>query len=374
MVNSMAAQAILTVDLPLTYNYEYENMDTSISDVIELSHVGNGGLFMAERNSKLKLLYLMEILLNKTDETHTLTMQEILTELRKRGIEAERKSIYSDLDQLKDYGIDIDMYQQNKNYHYHVISRQFELAELKLLVDSVQSARFITEKKSNALIKKIETLASEYEAKELQHQVFVTERVKSMNEKILYNIDSIHKAISSNSKITFQYFNWDVDKKEVLRHDGKIYEQSPWAMTLAEENYYLVCFDSQNKEGIKYFRVDKMKNIKVTDEPREGKEEFRNFDIAEYAKKRFRMYDGDEMNVSLLCKNEFAGVIIDRFGKDVMMHPVDKEHFKVVVKVAVSKQFYAWVMAMGEGVEIVGPDEVVEQVRQMLKELTKQYK
>lgn len=329
---------------------------------------------MAERNSKLKILYLNDILLKKTDEEHSLTMADILSELRKMGIEAERKSIYSDIGHLKDYGLDIDMFQKNKNYHYRVLTRPFELAELKLLVDSVQSARFITEKKSNDLIKKIEGLTSEYEAKELQHQVFVTERVKSMNEKILYNIDAIHKAISSNSKITFQYFNWDVNKNEVLRHDGKLYEQSPWAMTLAEENYYLVCYDKAEPFGIKYFRVDKMKNIKVTGEAREGKEEFRNFDIAEYAKKRFRMYDGNEMDVTLLCQNNFAGVIIDRFGKDVMIHPTDKDHFKVHVRVAVSKQFYAWVMAMGEGVEIVGPDEVVEGVRAMIKDLSKQYK
>lgn len=342
--------------------------------MIQLIHKGVGGFFMADgRNSKLKILYLMKILLEKTDETHSITMAEILENLRKYGIEAERKSIYSDIEQLKEYGLDIVMTQANKNYHYQVISRQFELAELKLLVDSVQSARFITEKKSNDLIKKIESLASIYEAKELQHQVFVTERVKSKNEKILYNIDAIHRAISQNSKITFQYFNWDVNKKEVLRHDGKIYEESPWAMTLAEENYYLVCYDKNEPGGIKYFRVDKITNINVIEEPREGKNEFRNFDIAEYAKKRFRMYDGKEEYVNLVCENSFAGVIIDRFGKDVMIHPVDNEHFKVRVNVAVSKQFYAWVLALGKGVEVVGPDYVVEEIKEMINGLSKQY-
>lgn len=328
---------------------------------------------MAEgNNSKLKILYLMKILLEKTDETHYLTMQEILTELEGYGISAERKSIYSDIDTLKQYGVDIRMEQQDRTYYYHVVSRQFELAELKLLVDSIQSARFISEKKSNQLIRKIESLASKFEARELQHQVFVTERVKAENEQILNNIDAIHKAISTNCKIKFQYFNWDVKKNMVLRRDGQVYVASPWALTLADENYYLVCYDE--KIGIRYYRVDKMVRIDTIDEEREGKKEFRQFDIADYAKKRFHMYDGPEKKVTLLCKNEMAGIMIDRFGKNIGIYPVDDKHFETVVNVAVSKQFYGWIFALGDGVEITGPQSVVEEVQDYVKMLSKQYK
>lgn len=320
---------------------------------------------------KLKIMYLLKILLEKTDENHSITMEEIISSLESYGIVAERKGIYCDFDLLENFGIEVIMEKHNRNSYYKIVTRQFELAELKLLVDSVQSARFISEKKSNELIKKIEGLASNHEAEELQHQVFVTERVKTSNERVYYNIDAIHNAIVHNSMISFKYFSWDERKKMVLKHDGKIYEESPWAMTLAEENYYLVCFDGI--EGIKYFRVDKMTNISILDKEREGKQEFEQFDIADYAKKRFRMYDGTEKRVTLLCNNSFANAIIDRFGKDVNLRPKDEEHFEVNVDVAVSKQFYAWVFAMAEGIKIVGPEDVVEEVKDFVKEIGKMY-
>lgn len=325
-----------------------------------------------ERSPKLKLFYLTKILMEKTDEKHSLTMEEIISSLEAYGISAERKSIYSDLEILETYGIDVVKEVRNKNCFYHVASRQFELAELRLLVDSVQSAKFITKKKSNELIRKIEGLASHYEARELQHEVFVTDRVKAQNEKILYNIDAIHRAIAGNAKISFQYSNWNVNKKMVLRHDGKRYIESPWAMTLAEENYYLVCFDDET--GIKYFRVDKMVNIDVLEDARNGREEFRSFNIADYASKRFRMYEGPEMKVTLECDNSLAGVVIDRFGTGIAIRPKDDNHFETTVTVAVSRQFYAWVFAMGNGMKIVGPDEVLEEARRITKELAKQYK
>lgn len=321
---------------------------------------------------KLKLIYLMQILFEKTDENHSITMEEILSSLESYGIVAERKGIYADFALLENIGFEVIMEKRNRNTFYKVVSRQFELAELKLLVDSVQSARFISEKKSNELIKKIEGLASKYEASELQHQVFVTERVKTLNERVYYNIDAIHNAITHNAMISFQYFTWDENKKMVLKHDGQIYKESPWAMTLAEENYYLVCYDK--REGIKYFRVDKMTKIKILDAKREGKKEFAQFDIADYANKRFRMYDGPERKVKMLCRKEFANALVDRFGKDLLIMPVDDKHFEAVVNVAVSKQFYAWVMAMNDGIKIIGPEDVVEDVKDMIDELAKQYR
>ena len=324
-------------------------------------------------NQKLKIVYLMKILLEKTDETHSITMPEIISSLKNYGISAERKSIYSDIENLRLFGMDIIGEQRERTFYYHVGSRQFELAELKLLVDSVQSAKFITAKKSNELIKKIEGFASKYEASQLQRQVYVAERIKTMNESIYYNVDKIHTAIGANSKISFQYFQWDVHKKMVMRKDGALYEVSPWALSWDDENYYLIAFDS-NEDKIKHFRVDKMLHIDVKNEQREGKEKFKEFNMAVYARKTFGMFGGEEQKVKLLCENSFAGVMIDRFGKDVFLVPTDETHFTVNVNVAVSRQFLAWVIALGEGVKIVEPESVVRQMREEVERLMRQYK
>lgn len=321
---------------------------------------------------KLKILYLMKILLEKTDETHSITMPEIIAELKKYGVSAERKSIYSDIENLRLYGLDIIGEKEDKAFSYRVGNRQFELAELKLLVDSVQSSKFITAKKSNQLIKKIEGLASKYEAAQLQRQVYTTERIKTGNEGIYYNVDQIHSAIASNVQITFQYFNWDVNKKQVLRKDGALYKVSPWALSWDDENYYMVAYDSEEGK-IKHFRVDKMLHIDLTNDRREGSQKFKVFDMGAYAKKMFGMFGGEEEMVKILCKNELAGVMIDRFGKDVMLVKVDEEHFYVNVKVAVSRQFLFWVIALGEGAKIVAPKRVVEKVKEEIGRLVEQY-
>lgn len=324
-------------------------------------------------NQKLKLIYLMKILLERTDETHSITMPEIIDALAAYDISAERKSLYNDIETLRVYGLDIIGTQENRNYTYHIGNRQFELAELKLLVDSVQSAKFITAKKSNELIKKIEGLASKYEASQLHRQVFVAGRVKTMNESIYYNVDRIHTAIAENSRITFQYFQWNVDKKIELRHDGALYEVSPWSLSWDDENYYLIAYDSSEKI-IKHFRVDKMLYIKSNGKRREGKQEFKSFDMAAYARKMFGMYGGKEEKVRIECDNSFAGVMIDRFGKDVSMLRLDDEHFVVNVEVAVSRQFLAWIIGLGEGVTLTGPDNVVEMMNMEIDRLVKQYK
>ncbi len=324
-------------------------------------------------NQKLKLIYLMKILLERTDETHSITMPEIIDALAAYDISAERKSLYNDIETLRVYGLDIIGTQENRNYTYHIGNRQFELAELKLLVDSVQSAKFITAKKSNELIKKIEGLASKYEASQLHRQVFVAGRVKTMNESIYYNVDRIHTAIAENSRITFQYFQWNVDKKIELRHDGALYEVSPWSLSWDDENYYLIAYDSSEKI-IKHFRVDKMLYIKSNGKRREGKQEFKSFDMAAYARKMFGMYGGKEEKVRIECDNSFAGVMIDRFGKDVSMLRLDDEHFVVNVEVAVSRQFLAWIIGLGEGVTLTGPDNVVKMMNTEIDRLVKQYK
>lgn len=323
-------------------------------------------------NQKLKLVYLMRILLDNTDDTHSISIPEIIDQLNSYGISAERKSVYSDMECLRQYGMDIIGEQMERTYYYHVGNRQFELPELKLLVDSVQSAKFITTKKSNELIKKIEGFASKYEALQLQRQVFVAERVKTMNESIYINVDAVHSAIATNHKIRFQYFRWNVKKQMELRKNGNYYEVSPWALSWDDENYYLIAFDSE-AGIIKHYRVDKMLHIEEMADEREGKHCFKEFDMAVYARKTFAMYGGDEYDVRMECDNSLVGVMIDRFGKDVMIRPLDNEHFVINVKVAVSMQFLHWIMALGDGVKLTSPSNIVEIIKEEIRRLNKQY-
>ena len=328
---------------------------------------------MAGGSSKLKILYLMRILLEKTDEEHAMTMEEIMDSLRAYGIEAERKGLYSDLENLRLYGMDIIGERQGRTFSYHVGSRQFELAELKLLVDSVQAAKFITEKKTDELIRKIEGLASHHEAVKLQRQVYTRERAKTENESIFYNVDAIHQAIAGNRQIRFQYFNWNARKERVLRKNGALYQISPWALSWDDENYYMIGYDAE-AEMIKHYRVDKMLGISQTEEAREGSRLFERFDMGSYARKMFGMFHGEEEIVRIECRNELAGVFVDRFGRDVMMRPVDEEHFRVSVRVAVSSQFLSWVIALGEGARIIGPDQVLERMQAEVDRLIRQYR
>lgn len=327
---------------------------------------------MATANQRLKQIYLMKVLFDNTDETHSMTMPEIVTALNEYGISAERKSIYDDIEALRVFGMDIIGEKSGRTFMYHVGSRDFELAELKLLVDAVQSSKFITAKKSNELISKIEKIASKHEAKQLQRQVFVSERIKTMNESIYYNVDIIHSAIANNAKIRFQYFQWNVDKQQELRHAGEYYLISPWALTWDDENYYMIGYD--HKAGIiKHYRVDKMLRIEETVENREGRQHFRQFDMAVYAKKMFGMFDGEEQSVRIECDNSLAGVMIDRFGKSVSMIKKDEDHFVVNVTVAVSRQFFGWIISLGSGVVITEPENVVEQLKEEIRDLNKRY-
>ena len=323
-------------------------------------------------NQKFKLYRLAQIMLEETDDDHYITMPGIRSALEEYEITADRKSIYNDLRDLEVLGIEVEGEPVGNRYHYHVVDRPFELPELKLLVDAIQSSRFITERKSNTLIRKLEKLVSRYEAMKLQRQVYVSGRIKTMNESIYYTVDAIHNAISENKKIRFQYFQWNVKKEPELRHNGAYYHISPWGLAWDDANYYLVGYDS-DAEQIKHYRVDKMLHIRMSEESREGKENFKKLDMAEYTKKSFGMFGGKEQKVKLLVENRLAGVIIDRFGKDVMFLPVDEEHFTVNVDVRVSGQFFAWIFSLGDGVKILGPEEVVEQVRNEIIRLERQY-
>lgn len=322
---------------------------------------------------KCKLLYLMKIFYERTDENHGMTLSEITEALEGYDIVAERKTLYDDFEMLRHFGMDIVSEKKDRTYTYRLVGRNFETAELKLLVDSVQAAKFITEKKSDELIRKLESLTSMHEARHLQREVYVSGRVKTINEKILYNVDMIHEAVSNNRMVEFRYFQWNEKKEMVLRHKGKIYCISPWGMIWDDDNYYMVGYDAET--GIvKHYRVDKMIDVSCTEYPREGKTVFERKNMAEYSKKMFDMFDGEETVVKMLFDNSMAGVVIDRFGKDVAFVPAeDGKHFTISVKVAVSRQFLGWIMSLGDGVTITGPESVVERMKQEANKLVKKY-
>ena len=323
-------------------------------------------------NQRLKMLYLAKIMLDETDEDHYLDMRQIIDKLGQCGVSADRKSLYNDLTDLSDFGIDIEGVKKNKSFYYHVVGRQFELAELKLLVDLIQSSRFMTAKKSHELIAKLESLVSYHEASQLQRQVYVSGRVKTVNESIYYNVDVIHNAIAMNKQISFQYFQWNVDKEMELRHNGAFYLISPWGLSWDNENYYMMGFEEASGK-IKHYRVDKMVKISLSDKERAGKENFEKLDMAAYANTSFGMFGGREEVIRLKVKNFLSGVIIDRFGKDIQMHSVDEEHFVCVVRVQVSPQFIGWLFALGDGIKVMSPESVVDEVKHFLKKISGQY-
>ncbi|EFE29180.1 hypothetical protein HMPREF0389_01104 [Filifactor alocis ATCC 35896] len=325
------------------------------------------------RNQKLKLLYLTKIFMEKTDESHALTLAEITSLLNGYEVTADRKTLYLDFEELKHYGLDIISEQRSKTVVYYLASRDFELAELKLLVDSVQSSKFITEKKSNSLIKKLESLVSEHESKQLHRQVITSGRVKTMNESILINVDSIHSAINNNRQISFQYFQWTPDKQRELRHDGQQYTISPWHLVWDNDNYYMIGYDSDS-EMIKHFRVDKMLRISSGNEKREGLKKMKEFNIATYSRTLFGMLGGESTRVTLQCHNSMAGVIIDRFGKDTVMLRHDDEHFIAYVEVVPSDQFLGWIIGLSSYVQIMEPSSVVKRIKDLLSKQMELYR
>lgn len=324
-------------------------------------------------NQKQKILVLLDLFKSKTDEEHGVTTSDIIDYLAEHGIKAERKTVYADLNTLKEYGYEISKEKKDGNYYYTLLDRDFQLPELKLLVDAVQASKFISAKKSSELIKKIENLASVYQAKQLQRQVFVSNRIKTNYENVYYNVDELNLAINENRKIKFDYYEWNLSKEMVLRKNGHKNDISPWSLAWDDENYYLVAFDG-NSGIIKHYRVDKMRKIEILDEARDGREEFEEFDAAKYAKKVFGMFTGDEQRVKIQFANKLIGVVIDRFGQDIMIIPKGVDQFVVNVNVKVSNMFLGCIIGLGDGAKILEPESVVDEVKQITERLKEQYK
>lgn len=320
-------------------------------------------------HQKLKMMYLAKILMEQTDEEHTITVPEMIAELSKLDISAERKSIYDDLEYLQLFGLDICS-NKTRTTNYYIASRDFELPELKLLVDSVQSSKFITRKKSMELISKIEKLTSRENAKKLQKQVFITNRVKTPNEQIYYNVDKIYEAIAANKQITFKYFSLDVNKNKIYRKNGGLYTESPISLSWDDENYYLITYKAKY-DNYAHYRVDKMEKIELTENDRILSDQ--HFDLSSYSKTIFQMFGGEETDVSIEFDNDLVGVVFDRFGMDIPIIKKDEKRFICHAKVAVSPHFLSWIMSFGKKAKILSPDHVVKEMYQLAKDITETY-
>ena len=306
-------------------------------------------------NQKLKLLYLKELFETQSDEQHILSMQDIVSYLAARGIRAERKSVYGDISCLQEFGMDIVL-QKGPGGGYFLASRPFELAELKLLAGAVQASKFLSERKSVALIEKLSTLCSSYQAAQLERQITVRDRVKSMNESIYYTVDRIHEAIAENKQIRFRYFDWGVDRRKHER-PGE-YFASPYALVWDNENYYLIAHSERH--GLTHYRVDKMAKLSIADKPRVITEQARQLDLTRYGKTVFGMFSGTPQQVKLRFRNSLAGVVIDRFGKSAMLVPDGESHFTFTTEIVLSPVFYGWLAGFGEQAEIMFPASVRE--------------
>lgn len=324
-------------------------------------------------NQKSKLLHLANILLTETDEEHGLTTNELIEKLAALEIKAERKSIYSDIETLQDFGLDI-IQNKAKRTTYFVGSRDFELSELKLLVDAITASRFIPEEKSRSLIAKLGKLTSRNEAGKLSRQVTLSGRAKTKSNTVLYAIDTLHNAIGSNCQVEFYYTNRTPQKETVRRNDGKPYRVSPWQLVWDDENYYLLAFDPAKGE-MRNYRVDRMEKVKLQQElPREGYAEFEKLDMGRYTAQTFGMFGGNPEKVVLKCENGMANVILDRFGDDVFLVPGNDGTFKAHVSVVASDVFFGWLAGYGKKIVVSEPQDVRDRTTKLLEEAADAYK
>ncbi len=326
------------------------------------------------KNQKLKILYILDAL-KKTDEKNMLTVSQLIDHLAANGISAERKSVYADLEALELFGYDI-IRTKGRSCGIFLGAREFELPELKLLVDAVQSSKFITERKSVKLIEKLAALAGGGDQTLLlKRQVLIQGRIKTHNERIFNSIDRIHTAISENRMIRFLYYTYIVEDgkiKKISRRDGKKYTVSPWSLTWDDEYYYLLAHEEKSNQ-IKHFRVDKIEEISLTRRERKGKMQFGLSGITAYTKSTFSMFGGEDENVRISCSNKLIGAVIDRYGKDITILKESEERFVFTANVKVSPKFFAWVFSFGRDMEIVYPENVVNKMQEILRELNAVY-
>ena len=320
-------------------------------------------------NQKLKIFYILDYLQKNSHQDHPVRAAELLTMLEQQhNIVCERKTIYSDIAALQDYGVDIVSI-PGKNGGYYIASRNFELPELKLLIDAVQSSRFLTEKKSRELIEKLCSQCSVYDARLMRRDVLVSGRVKSMNETIYYNVDAIQDAIAENRQITFRYFDYGLDGKRHYRNRN--YQASPYGLCQDHENCYLLAHSERH--GVTSYRVDRMNDIRLLEEPRTPCPELTGKALTEHASRLFQMYAGEQTAVKLRFHRSLINAVIDRFGREVMLIPDGEEHFVFTAEVAVSPMFLSWVIGFGQKAKILYPESVVQACQDLCREALAQY-
>ena len=319
-------------------------------------------------NQKLKILYILDYLQRNSHAAHPVRAVELMQMLEQRGILCERKTVYSDIAALQDYGVDIVSI-PGKNGGYYIASRNFELPELKLLIDAVQSSRFLTEKKSRELIEKLCRECSVHEANLVRRDVLVSGRVKSMNETIYYNVDAIQEAISQNKQIRFRYFDWNLDGTRAYRE--KDYTASPYGLCQDNENCYLLAYS--HRHGITSYRVDRMAEIQLAEESRVPCPELTGKHLVEHANRLFQMYSGEAVDVKMRFHRSLVNVVIDRFGRDILLIPDGDEHFVFTTSVAISPIFLSWIIGFGQKAKILHPQSVIDRCKKLCTEAMEQY-
>lgn len=337
----------------------------------------NWGINLAgSSKSKSKILYLFKILHEKSDDEDPLTVEEIISELKKYDINSERKSIYSDLRLIEEFGIDICRV-QGKKYGYFIGNRDFEIPELRLMIDAIQSAKFITVKKSKELIKKIEGLTSEGNAKKLENQVFINDRIKYENEEIYYNVDKIYTGIMNNRMISFQYYQYDISKKQVLRNIGMEYKVSPYALSWVDDQYYMIA-NFHKYDNLSHYRIDRICNVNVLEESRRDSAElssYRNyFNVADYSKKIYNMFSGTTEVIEVRFSNHLIDTVIDKFGVDITIKKHGDKHFIIHTEVSISDGFISWLMIFGDEIEIISPLSLRERIKGKADRISNVYK
>lgn len=312
--------------------------------------------------TKERILYLLQLFQAQTDEDHPISTFEIIDYFKARGVVTDRKTVKDDIDTLNGCGIEIMVIEGRPNKYYFA-DRKFQLPELKLLVDAVEASKFITAKKSAELIEKITSMTSAYNGNELNRHLYTVGRIKPENENIYYVVDTIFRAIKLGRKISFQYFRYDVHRNRIARHDGEPFIFSPYAMLYNEDRYYVLGYYSIF-DKITTFRVDRMGVPEILDEPVKRRPD--DFDPVDYTVNVFSMYDGNMETVELCCENDMMDSVLDRFGDEVNIEPIDDEHFKATAAVSVSQTFFAWIFQFAGHIQLAGPVAVQERFQKML--------
>ena len=326
---------------------------------------------MSTEMGKFKLLNLIRIFEEYTDAQKGLTMPQLIEKLEECGISAERKALYRDIKALRDFGFDIQKAHCSP-VEYRLCGRRFSYSELQLLADAVQSSRFLTKSSVDRLLHNLRTLCSVRQAKTLSRRLHVSDRVNMQNESAFRNIDVVNEAIVGHRKIEFTYFKYDCSKKPVPQHGGAIYCETPMHLVLSSGLYYMVAYNDKHDDIVTY-RVDRMKDVRVSGQQAARNQKIANFDVAEYEKRAFGMYAGDPVSVTLCVAQDAMGGVIDRFGKEVSSLDRGDGTAEVHVQVMASDSFFAWLMQFGSQVRIEAPSSLAKEYKHRLLEIAANY-